>query len=133
VAPTVVAVITLVSSAGVESASARELDFRDMRAVESGHRGYYSLRTDVRGQYLHAEYRLGDAATKQALVLADADKVGPHRLSWRWRALVLPAGGNDCDPSKTDSAASVYVAWRRGLRWYGLKYSWSTLAPVGSV
>jgi hypothetical protein len=54
-------------------------------------------------------------------------------LSWRWRALVLPPLGNDCDSSKTDAAAAVYVAWRSGLRWYGLKYSWSTLARVGSV
>jgi hypothetical protein len=127
------AIISLVSVADATTASARELDFRDIRAVESGHRGYYALRRDEGGPYLHAEYRVGDAATKQALLLADSDKPGRHRLSWRWRALVLPVGGNDCDPRKTDSAASVYVAWRRGLRWYGLKYSWSTQARVGSV
>jgi hypothetical protein len=32
-----------------------------------------------------------------------------------------------------DSAASVYVSWKRGLRWYAIKFVWSALDPVGSV
>jgi hypothetical protein len=124
------ALVCLFSSA---TARGRDLDFGDMRPVESGHRGYYTVRSEDGGTFLHAEYRVGEPATKEALVLRDGDKAGRHRLSWRWRALVLPVGGNDCDPDRTDSAASVYVAWRNGLRWYGLKYSWSTDARVGSV
>jgi hypothetical protein len=111
----------------------RELDFHDLQAVDTGHHDYYELRKDDRGTYLHADYRPGDDAVKQALVIRDAERPGRHRLSWRWRALVLPTGGNECDPNKTDSAASVYIAWRRGLRWYGLKYAWSSVGPLGAV
>jgi hypothetical protein len=106
-------------------AAERELDFRELRAIESGRHAYYQLRRDDRGTYLHAEFQPGDDAVKQALVMREAERRGQHKLAWRWRALVLPAGGNECDPRTNDSAGSVYVAWRRGLRWYGLKYAWS--------
>ena len=119
----------LAGTCNAADARERELDFHDLRPVESGHRGYYELRKDEVGSYVHAHYRVGDDATKLALVIPDADRAGRHRLTWRWRALVLPRGGDECDPRKTDSAASVYVAWRRGLRWYGLKYSWSAVSP----
>jgi hypothetical protein len=114
-------------------ASERELDFRELRAIESGHHTYYQLRSDDRGPYLHADFRPGDDAVKQALVLREAERRGRHQLAWRWRALVLPAGGNECDPRRNDSAGSVYVAWRRGLRWYGLKYAWSSVGTLGAV
>src|SRR5260370_10375681 len=124
--------VALTASASA-SAEGRVLDFRELRAIDSGQHAYYELRNDDRGAYLHAEFRPGDDAVKQALVLRDAERRGRHRLAWRWRALVLPAGGNDCDPRKTDSAGSVYIAWRRGLRWYGLKYAWSSVGPLGAV
>ena len=115
------------------AAAERELDFHDLRAIDAGHHSYYELRTDDRGTYLHAEFRPGDDAVKQALVIRDTERAGRHRLAWRWRALVLPAGGNECDSRRTDSAGSVYVAWRWGLRWYGLKYAWSSVGPLGAV
>lgn len=111
----------------------RELSFRERRAIESSRSSYYALRQDDRGEFLHAEFRPGDDPVKEALVLPEADRHGHFDLSWRWRVLTLPAGGNDCVPDKTDSAASVYVAWRRGLRWYGLKYTWSSVGPLGAI
>jgi len=132
-APRALAAALALTAPATASAGDRELDFRELRAIDSGHHAYYELRSDGRGVYLHAEFRPGDDAVKQALVLRDAERVGRHRLAWRWRALVLPAGGNECDPRKTDSAGSVYIAWRRGLRWYGLKYAWSSVAPLGAV
>jgi hypothetical protein len=56
-----------------------------------------------------------------------------HLLRWRWRALVLPVGGDECESARRDSAASVYVLWRRGLRTYGLKYAWSTVGQLGAI
>jgi hypothetical protein len=127
-------VLAILAAASAADAAERELDFRELKAVESDHKNsYYELRKDETGSYVHADYKPGDAATKQALVLPEADRRGHHTLSWRWRALVLPAGGDECDPHKTDSAASVYIAWRRGLRWYGVKYSWSAVTPIGSI
>jgi hypothetical protein len=47
--------------------------------------------------------------------------------------LALPAGGNECADGNGDSAAVVYVTWKRGLRWYSLKYVWSSVGPKGST
>jgi hypothetical protein len=58
---------------------------------------------------------------------------GVRTLSWRWRAQAFPVGGNECGKGKSDSAAVVYVTWRRGLRWYSLKYVWSATAKRGAV
>lgn len=55
------------------------------------------------------------------------------RLRWRWRALELPRGGDECTRGKGDSAAVVYVSWKRGLRYYTLKYVWSAVGQRGAV
>src|SRR5262249_59880148 len=55
-----------------------------------------------------------------------------RKLRWSWRAMVLPKDGNECGAA-SDSAAAVYVAWRRGLRWHVLKYVWSATVAKGSV
>jgi hypothetical protein len=55
------------------------------------------------------------------------------KLRWRWRALTLPAGGDECRDGKGDSAAVVYVSWKRALRYYTLKYAWSAVGKRGAV
>jgi hypothetical protein len=55
------------------------------------------------------------------------------KLRWRWRALTLPRGGDECRAGKGDSAAVVYVSWKRGLRYYTLKYVWSAVGARGAV
>jgi hypothetical protein len=55
------------------------------------------------------------------------------RLRWRWRALELPRGGDECKDGKGDSAAVVYVSWKRGLRYYTLKYVWSAVGHRGAI
>ena len=54
-------------------------------------------------------------------------------LRWRWRVLAFPEGGDECRAGRGDSAASVLVAFKRGLKWYVLKYVWSTTSPLGAV
>jgi hypothetical protein len=58
---------------------------------------------------------------------------GVRRMQWRWRAQVLPRHGNECAAGLGDSAAAVYVTWKRGLRWYSLKFIWSSEAPLGAT
>ncbi len=58
---------------------------------------------------------------------------GLHRLRWWWRAQVLPVGGDECVDGKGDSAAVVYVSWKRGLRYYTLKYVWGSVGKKGNV
>jgi Protein of unknown function (DUF3047) len=125
------AALFMVGNASADGSS-RELDLRQIRAIEGGGHAYYRLQRDDVGTYLHSEFRRGDSAVKQALVLPDSERGGRHRLTWRWRVLVMPNGGNECDSHAGDSAASVYIGWRRGLKWYGLKYVWSTVGPLGA-
>src|SRR5512146_2852928 len=56
-----------------------------------------------------------------------------RRVRWSWRARVFPDGGDECRPGHGDSAASVSLAFKRGLKWYVLKYVWSPVAPLGAV
>lgn len=58
---------------------------------------------------------------------------GVRAMRWRWRAVTLPRKGNECVGGLGDSAAAVYVTWKRGLRWYTLKFVWSSDAPLGAT
>ncbi len=98
--------IQLLLTVGVAASPAlqHELSFHGRRALDSGP-DYYELRQGADGEYLHAEFRPGDAAVKEGIVLPETERRGHFALTWRWRALTLPVGGNDCEPTKTDSAA----------------------------
>jgi hypothetical protein len=63
-------------------------------------------------------------------------------LSWDWRIHSLPQGGNERIDSRNDSAAGIYVIFRRTnipfvgwnnqpVNW--IKYVWSSTLPVGTV
>ncbi len=51
-------------------------------------------------------------------------------ISWRWKAIELPKGGDFRKSGKDDQAAQVFVAFP-GHR--SISYIWDTTAPVGSV
>ena len=51
-------------------------------------------------------------------------------VSWRWKAIELPKGGDFRNGGKDDQAAQVFVAFP-GHR--AISYIWDTTAPVGSV
>jgi hypothetical protein len=53
-------------------------------------------------------------------------------LEWRWRATVLPQGGDERNAKTLDSAASVYAVFGSALLPRILKYVWSTRAPAGA-
>ena len=54
------------------------------------------------------------------------------KFSWKWRARKLPKGANETDRATNDSACGVYIIISKG-RGKMLKYTWSTLTPVGTV
>jgi hypothetical protein len=100
---------------------------------ESGPTNYYRLFKDADPPFIRAEYRPPFETTVLAVQVADADRAAARVLSWRWRAVTLPRGGNECQAGKGDSAAVIYASWRRGLRWYTLKYVWSAVGTKGAV
>ncbi len=111
------------------------LDVRDFRVLadKSGPIDYYRIVQEGRDTFIRGAYRPPLETVTLALQIPEALRHGGTTLRWRWRALVFPRGGNECADGRGDSAASVYVTWKRGLRWYSLKYAWSSLGPRGAV
>ena len=88
-------------------------------------RGIYRVRMEGGNAYLEAHTR------GEAVQIGKEFSVDPHQwpyLTWRWRVHRLPVGGDERIRDRNDSAAGVYVVFRRGwpspLR-HTLKYVWS--------
>ncbi|HEY6460303.1 MAG TPA: DUF3047 domain-containing protein, partial [Polyangiaceae bacterium] len=60
-------------------------------------------------------------------------RASARTLRWSWRVETFPTGGNECDAARADSPAAVYATWKRGLRYYALKFIWSTVAAKGAT
>jgi hypothetical protein len=109
------------------------LPVESFRLVEraSGPINYYKVLPGP-PPHIHSRYAPG---YKTAVVGYDAKawQERATKLRWRWRALELPRGGDECKDGKGDSAAVVYVSWKRGLRYYTLKYVWSAVGRRGAV
>ena len=122
---------------GDPPAAAHEIriDPRDFKVVprDSGPVNYYTVVDDPEGAFIRGAY----APPNQTAVLGWALPGDLHRpvarVRWRWRILAFPQGGNECQSGKTDSAAVIYLTWKRGLRFYAVKYVWSTVGPTGAI
>jgi hypothetical protein len=68
----------------------------------------------------------------EAMRIGRAVKINPREtpwLTWEWKALVLPEGGDVRDRKRNDQAARVMVMFE-GMK--GVLYLWDTTAPVGT-
>jgi hypothetical protein len=102
-------------------------------ASESGPVNYYSVKTEQATRFVSARYVPPLKTAVLGWQTPDADRRRVKKLRWTWRARTLPKGADECRPGKGDSAAVVYVTWKRGLRYYTLKYVWSAAGPKGKV
>ena len=111
------------------------LDVHGFRVVESysGPVSYYKLIEDPAGPFIRAQYHPPLETVTLGIEVPERLRQRSKKLRWRWRALVLPRQGNECKDGYGDSAAVVYVSWKRGLKWYSLKYVWSAEAVMGQV
>jgi len=111
------------------------LDVHKWRVIdrESGPVNYYKVVEAPDGAYIHAAYSPPWDTTVLGYEVPDDALDHTHKLRWQWRAIALPHEGNECLGGHGDSAATVYVSWKRGLKWYVLKYVWSTVAPRGAI
>lgn len=126
--------VVLASAPAVAEAREVAVDPGQWRVVEreSGPDDYYSVVREPGLAYVRARYRPPMKTAVIGWQLPDAARSSARTLRWRWRAEAFPRGGNECgDKSKADSAAVVYVTWRRALKWYTLKYVWSSVGPLG--
>jgi hypothetical protein len=118
-------------------ASAREVsvDPGAWRVVErdSGPDRYYSVIRDPSLPFLRAQFKAPMRTTAMGFQVPEEAREGARTLRWSWRVEAFPTGGNECDGSHADSAAAVYATWKRGLRYYALKFVWSSAAQRGAT
>lgn len=100
---------------------------------ESGPVNYYSVVREGETSFVRSQYRPPLETVVMGWQTPDADRSRARKLKWTWRARTLPVGGDECVSGKGDSAAVVYVTWKRTLRYYTLKYVWTTLSKKGAV
>jgi hypothetical protein len=100
---------------------------------ESGPDNYYALATDAAMPFIRAHYRPPQSTTVLGFRIDGDARSKARTVRWKWRAMTLPRGGNECVKDKADSAAVVYLTWKRALRYYSLKYVWSSVGPKGQT
>lgn len=100
---------------------------------QSGPIDYYQSVGDPAFPFVRARYHPPEATTVLGVEIAEGNRKSAQRLRWQWRAMTFPAGGDECVEGKRDSAADVYATWKSGLKWYTLKYVWSSVAPRGAI
>ncbi len=96
-----------------------------------GKKKSFAVKAGPEGRYLAVE-SAGDACTAARRFPFD---LSVYRvLSWRWRARVLPKGGDERTKAADDSAAGLYVCFKGfALLPYCIKYVWSAALPPGTV
>jgi hypothetical protein len=139
--PTVRPVLLLVATVALTSAPARQAHADDMIVVEartwqlvkreSGPVNYYAVGSEEGRSFVEARYVPPYKTAVVGYAIADGDRRRIKKVRWSWRAITLPSGGDECVSGKGDSAAVVYLTWKRGLRYYTLKYVWSAVGQKG--
>ncbi len=127
--------MTAIIAVALSVVRALPLDVHGFKVLEhdSGPRSYYWLIEGGEESFIRGVYSPGLTTVTLVHEVPDELRRGVRRMRWRWRALVLPRNGNECVDGRGDSAAAVYVTWKRGLRWYSLKFIWSAEAPANAT
>jgi hypothetical protein len=108
--------------------------FHSVDGPKSGPQVYYTVVDGGPDEpLLRGNYRPGMESVEMGVEVPDALRHKVRALRWRWRARAFPDQGDECRPGKGDSAASVSVGFKRGLKWYVIKYVWSSVGPKGAV
>jgi hypothetical protein len=130
----------LLVAAGTAVEEARPLqetriDVHQFRVLESysGPVSYYKIVEDPVEPFIRAVYRPPLETVTLGVEVPEQLRQHTKRVRWKWRAQVLPKGGNECKEGLGDSAAVIYVSWKRGLKWYSIKYVWDTDATKGQI
>jgi hypothetical protein len=99
---------------------------------DSGPVNYYSFLSEGGTEFIHAAYKPNWRNCVLYGVVPEQARQNVTRVSWRWRVHTLPKDSNDCGPGFSDSAASVFMAFKAGLKFIVIKYVWSTLGTPGT-
>jgi len=132
-------ILALLLSAGTAGEETRlqetPIGVHSFRVVESysGPVSYYKIIEDPEQPFIRAVYRPPLETVTLGAEIPENLRQKVKKLRWKWRAQVMPKGGNECKDGFGDSVASVYAQWKRGLKWYSIKYAWSTEAEKGRI
>jgi DUF3047 family protein len=107
--------------------------FRPAEGPSSGPAVYYEVVEDPVGPILRSSYRPGMETVTMGIEVPEALRKRVRLLRWRWRVRAFPTGGDECRGGYGDSPASVAAAFKRGFKWYILRFVWSTASPLGAV
>ena len=130
------AILSLGSTAFAATPPLLYIDMRQFQIVKSrsGLVDYYTVVDDpVDGLFIHASYHAPLRTAVLGYEVPETFRSSVRVLRWKWRVLAFPKDGNECSAGHEDSAAVVYVTWRRGLKFYTVKYVWSTAGSKGNV
>ena len=108
------------------------LTWKAWRGDDDLARNMYTIREENGNRYLHAADDGSSIIIRKELREWDANEYPV--LTWRWRARVLPEGGDERIGSRNDSSVAVYVVLDQNFVGVPktLKYVWSTTLPVGT-
>ena len=98
---------------------------------DSGPVNYYSVGQDGDTPILRGDYRPGLGNVVLMARVPDEARQAVRSVSWRWRAHAFPKDANDCG-GVSDSVASVFIAYKAGLKLMAIKYVWATVGTVGT-
>jgi hypothetical protein len=128
-------VVPIAAHAAVSTAHTAPVEIERFRVVEgkSGPDNYYAVVRDPALPFIHSRYRPPEATTVLGFEVPSELRSKVRVVRWKWRAITLPVGGNECDSHKADSAAVVYLTFKRLLHWSTLKYVWSAVGPRGAT
>jgi hypothetical protein len=113
-----------------------KIDVHQFKVVESysGGVSYYRLVEDAEMPFIRAVYRPPLETVTLGVEVPENLRQKVKKVRWKWRAQVLPKEGDECQGGPhADSAAVIYVSWKRGLKWYSIKYVWSSIGIKGKV
>lgn len=99
---------------------------------DSGPVNYYSVGAEDGVPLIRAVYRPGLGNVVLKATVPEQARHTVTSVSWRWRVHSLPRDANDCGPGASDAAASVFLAFKAGLKLMVIKYVWSTVGTVGT-
>ena len=108
-------------------------EFRPVEGPSSGPEVYYRVVDGQDGSELRGMYQPGMQSVTMGIDIPEQLRGRALLVRWEWRARVVPERGDECIPGRGDSAASVSLAFKRGMKWYILKYVWSGASPLGEV
>jgi hypothetical protein len=132
-------VLRIVPASGSEKEPTRRVE--DFSSFKEGSfpEGWESRGGDEKAVYRvrsNKEAYLEANAVNSAVAIAKKFPYELHEypyLTWKWRVLQLPTGGDERFKESGDSAAAIYVIFEGFFRPNTIKYVWSASLPQGTT